>query len=134
MNKKIIASIVVFTIMYVGIVWFSSLMDAKSKPKEIFKYSELLPETTDEEIEIINQDGGEKYSFKLTNISEQYYYDYCYDLKEKGFTDVQYETNVSFGAYTDNGKYWVEAYYYNTDESSILVIVQKAKNYEDRRR
>lgn len=128
MNKKIIASIVVFAIMYVGIVWFSSFMDAKSKPKEIFKYSELLPETTNKEIEIINQDGGEKYSFKLTNISEQYYYDYCYDLKEKGFIDVRYETNVSFGAYTDDGKYWVEAHYYNTDESSILVIAQKAKN------
>ena len=106
-------------------------IDDESKSKELFKYAELLPDTKNEGMEILDQDGGEKYSFKLIDVSERYYYDYCYVLKEKGFIDVRYETNVSFGAYTDDGKYWVEAHYYNTDESSILVIVQEAKNYKE---
>lgn len=131
MKNKIIALIVAVCI---GIIWSSMLylcVDDESKSKELFKYAELLPDTKNEDMETLDQDGGEKYSFKLTNISERYYYDYCYNLKEKGFIDVRYETNVSFGAYTDDGKYWVEAHYYNTDESSILVIVQEAKNYKE---
>lgn len=131
MKNKIVALIAVVCI---GIIWLSVLrlcIDDESKSKELFKYAELLPDTKNKDIEILDQDGGEKYSFKLIDVSERYYYDYCYDLKEKGFIDVRYETNVSFGAYTDDGKYWVEAHYYNTDESSILVIVQKAKNYKE---
>ena len=126
MKNKIIALIAVVCI---GIIWLS--IDNEFKSKELFKYAELLPDTKNEDMEILDQDGGEKYSFKLIDVSERYYYDYCYVLKEKGFIDVRYETNVSFGAYTDDGKYWVEAHYYNTDESSILVIVQEAKNYKE---
>lgn len=131
MKNKIIALI---AIIFIGIIWLSMLclyMDDESKSKELFKYAELLPDTKNKDMEILDQDGGEKYSFKLIDVSERYYYDYCYNLKEKGFIDVRYETNVSFGAYTDDGKYWVEAHYYNTDESSILVIVQEAKNYKE---
>lgn len=135
-NKRIyieaVLIILVFVVFFVGLNYISNKKESEAEKKSLFKYSELLPDIEDGDVEIINQDGGEKYAFRLNDVSQQYYYDYCYSLKENGFIDVRYETNVSFGAYDNDGKYWVEAHFYNTDGSNILVIVQEAKNYKEK--
>lgn len=129
----IVALLLLLSITF-GTLSYIFMQDSESRPesKSLFKYSELLPDVEDDDVEIINQDGGGKYAFRLYDVSQQYYYDYCYSLKENGFIDVEYETNVSFGAYDNDGKYWVEAHFYNTDGSNILVIVQEAKNYKEK--
>lgn len=130
MNRKIKYLIIigfVFIIIF-GTLTFSNITGGKKPKYETFEYSTLLPDVEDMDIEIVNQDGGEKYAFKVLDIEDQYYYDYCLSLRDHNFSDVRYETQSSFGAYTEDGKYWIEAHYYN-DDKNMLVIVQESKNY-----
>lgn len=135
-NKRIyieaVLIILVFVVFFVGLNYISNKKESEAEKKSLFKYSELLPDIKNDDVEIIDQDGGELYSFKIKDTTKKYYYEYCYALKENGFIDVEYETNVSFGAYTDDGKYWVETHFYSNDGSDILVLVQKSKNYKEK--
>lgn len=80
------------------------------------KYADLIPDPAiifpNSDISIIDADGGKMYFFQVKNYEKEEYDAYVTGCKEMGFTSVSYEFETDggkmFGAYTENGEYWVE--------------------------
>ncbi len=98
------------------------------------KYSELIPDPkvifANGDISITDGDGGKAYIFEVTGYADGEYESYISECKEMGFNDVIYETNEKrssdFGAYTNDGKYWVEVSL-DKENDIIYVICQTSK-------
>jgi hypothetical protein len=78
-------------------------------------------------ISVTDGDGGKDYIFEVTGYADGEYESYISQCKEMGFTDVSYESSEEFGAYSEDGEYWVQL---NLDEakSIIYVICQASKH------
>ena len=82
------------------------------------KYADMIPDPSEifpnGSFLVLDEDGGKMYLFQITNNYTREEYDtYVDGCKEMGFTKVKYEINDDdgskwFGAYTEDGKYWVE--------------------------
>jgi len=98
------------------------------------KYAELIPDPKsvfmNSDISITDGDGGKAYIFEVTGYADGEYESYISKCKEMGFNDVTYETNekrsCDFGAYTKDGKYWVEVSL-DKEKDIIYVICQTSK-------
>lgn len=93
------------------------------------KFGPLIPDP-----EVIFQDGEitildhpSSYIFQVRNYTEDEYETYISKCKEMGFDDVSYESKNDggnmFGAYTSDGKYWVEVLMGN--DNGILAVTCK---------
>ncbi len=98
------------------------------------RYAELLPDPKsvfmNGDISITDGDGGKAYIFEVTGYADGEYESYISECQEMGFKDVIYETNEKrssdFGAYTNNGEYWVEVSL-DKEYDVIYVICQESK-------
>ena len=98
------------------------------------KYAEMIPDPkvifANGDISITDGDGGKAYIFEVTGYADGEYESYISECKEMGFNDVIYETNEKrssdFGAYTNDGKYWVEVSL-DKENNIIYVICQTSK-------
>ncbi len=98
------------------------------------KYSEMIPDPkvifVNGDISITDSDGGKAYIFEVTGYADGEYESYISECKEMGFNDVIYETNedksCDFGAYTNDGKYWVEISL-DKENNIIYVVCQTSK-------
>lgn len=94
-------------------------------------YAKMLPPIEEifknGEIQVLDSDGGDSYILWVTNFTDDEYIKYVEQCKEYGFNDVSYEiTGERFGAYTSDGKYWVQLS--KDPQGTISIIAQKAKN------
>ncbi len=98
------------------------------------RYAELIPDPKsvfmNGDISITDGDGGKAYIFEVTGYADGEYESYISGCKEMGFEDVIYETNEKrssdFGAYTNDGEYWVEVSL-DKENDIIYVICQTSK-------
>jgi hypothetical protein len=98
------------------------------------KYAEMIPDPkvifANGDISVTDGDGGKAYIFEVTGYADGEYESYISKCKEMGFNDVTYETNEKrssdFGAYTNNGEYWVEVSL-DKEKDIIYVICQTSK-------
>lgn len=116
---------------------------SKENPTEIplkeFKYANLLPDNSivfgyDCDILILDEDDGNYYIFEVSNVNSEQYKKYVLGCKEKGFQDVEYEDEdvlgQYFGAYTIDGKYWVELSW-DVETGKMEVCCNKSRNYKE---
>lgn len=94
-------------------------------------YAKMLPPIEEifknGEIQVLDSDGGNAYILWVTNFTDDEYSEYVEQCKEYGFNDVSYEIKGErFGAYTSDGKYWVQLS--KDPQGTISIIAQKAKN------
>ena len=88
------------------------------KSSDDIRYADMIPDPSEVfpngSFLVLDEDGGKMYLFQITNNYTREKYDtYVEGCKEMGFTKVKYEINDDdgskwFGAYTEDGKYWVE--------------------------
>lgn len=79
-------------------------------------YADLLPVTSDYfkdgKTNIIDQDGGTSYVFRITNYQDGEYESYVKACKDKGFNNVTYEGENDGGkmfyAYSNDKKYYLQ--------------------------
>lgn len=98
------------------------------------KYIEMIPDPESifktGKITVTDQDGGKAYIFNVTNYSDGEFESFVSGCKEKGFTDISYETShekgKDFGAYSSDGKYWVQVNL-DTENKIIYVTCQQSK-------
>lgn len=98
------------------------------------KYADMIPNPEsifkNGTVTVTDEDGGKAYIFNVTNYSDGEFESFVSGCKEKGFTDISYETShekgADFGAYSSDGKYWVQV---NLDSENkiIYVICQTSK-------
>ena len=91
---------------------------SETESTDDIKYADMIPDPSevfpDGSFLVLDEDGGKMYLFQITNNYTRDEYDaYVEGCKEMGFTKVKYEINDDdgskwFGAYTEDGKYWVE--------------------------
>ena len=101
----------------------------ESKPEPM--YSAMIPNPNDifqnGEVSIVDEDGGKAYIFQVRNYTDEEYQTYVSGCKDLGFTDISYESENEggkmFGAYTSDGKYWVEVL--SGNETGILAVTCK---------
>jgi hypothetical protein len=102
-------------------------------------YSSIIPDPkasfSGADISIVDGDGGTMYAFNITDYADGQYEEFVQGCQTMGFSDISYYTvnevtGIDFGAYTDNGKYWVRV---NLDSINniIYVICQTATQSED---
>lgn len=101
----------------------------KSKSNEI-SYVEIIPPVEDifknGEIHILDSDGGDMYALHITNFTDKEYNEYVEKCKEYGFNDISYDIKDDrFGAYTADGKFWVQVS--KDKEETISIICNKSK-------
>ncbi len=95
------------------------------------KYAGMIPDPAsifaNGKVTITDGDGGKAYIFEVTGYADGEYEAYISQCKEMGFEDVKYESSEEFGAYSKDGKYWVQL---NLDNKKniLYVICQKSKN------
>lgn len=94
-------------------------------------YAEMIPDPTsifaNGKITITDSDGGTAYHFQVTGYADGEYETYISQCKEMGFSDVSYMTDQDFGAYSKDGKYWVQLSIDNKKDI-LYVICQTSKN------
>lgn len=88
------------------------------------KYADMIPVPEDifknGNITITDADGGKAYIFEVTGYNKEEYASYVSECKSMGFSDISYETENDFGAYTSDGAYWVQV---NLDTSKEVIYV-----------
>lgn len=100
------------------------------------KYADLIPKPEDVfkngEVSIVDSDGGSAYIFQVRNFEDGEYESYISQCKEMGFTDVSYESENDggkmFGAYTEDGTYWVEVLLGNDNGILAVTCKESTKN------
>lgn len=77
-------------------------------------------------INVTDADGGTAYMFNVENYTEDEFHQYVDGCKEMGFTNIVYDLDTQFGAYSEDDAYWVQA---SIDESKnkIYVICQESR-------
>lgn len=101
------------------------------------KFADMIPDPKDifanGEISVVDQDGGKQYLFQVTNYTEDEVNTYIEGCKEMGFSEIKYDdTNDGgrmFGAYTEDGKYWVEVLMGN-DSKIVAVTCKISRKYK----
>lgn len=93
-------------------------------------YAGMIPDPkatfADGEVFVTDGDGGTAYIFEVTGYKDGEYETYISQCKEMGFKDVYFETSEDFGAYSEDGDYWVQLSV-DADKSIIYVICQTSK-------
>lgn len=100
------------------------------------KFADMIPDPKDifanGEVSVVDQDGGKQYLFQVTNYTEDEVNTYIEGCKEMGFSEIKYDdTNDGgrmFGAYTEDGKYWVEVLMGN-DSKIVAVTCKISRKY-----
>ena len=103
----------------------------ESKEETETKYASLIPDPKEYfeqgDITVVDEDGGKAYVFQVRNFQDGEYEAYVTKCKEMGFSDVSYESENEggkmFGAYTEDGTYWVEVLLGN--DNGILAVTCK---------
>lgn len=97
------------------------------------KYADLIPKPEkllgDVDILITDPDGGTAYIFQIKNATKEQFETYSAECEKYDFTDIRFQTDIAFGAYSPTGKYWTEVHF-DEEKSIIYVICQKSENYE----
>lgn len=101
------------------------------------KFASMIPDPDkifkNGDITITDPDGEEHYIFQITNFTEEEYDEYVSECKELGFDNITYDTKDDrgkyFGAYTQDGKYWVQTSL-DSENNMIYVICQESKHYD----
>lgn len=105
--------------------------DSETENTDDIKYADMIPDPYEVfpngEVSIIDADGGKQYLFQVTNYTVEEVNAYIDGCKEMGFNEIKYDdTNDGgkmFGAYTEDGKYWVEVLMGN--DSKIVAVTCK---------
>lgn len=103
-------------------------------PKEE-QYSKMLPKTEeyfeDCEVLVTDPDGGQYYSFQIEEgWSNEQSKGYIEAVIDCGFDDIiYYSDEFTFGAYTQDGKYWCQI---GTDNSGSLYVNCNRSNHNPR--
>lgn len=103
----------------------------ESKEETKVKYAEIIPKPEEYfkqgDITVVDEDGGKAYIFQVRNFQDGEYEAYVAKCKEMGFSDISYESENDggkmFGAYTEDGTYWVEVLLGN--DNGILAVTCK---------
>lgn len=82
-------------------------------------------------LEIVDPDGGKMYAFDVSGFEASEFEAYVNDCIEMGFNQPSYHTETLFGAYTEDGMYWVSVEVSSFDENLINVVCQKSKHAEE---
>ena len=93
------------------------------------RYADMIPSNDifkNGEFTIIDSDGGSTYAFSVTGFTDEEFKEYVAQCKELGFDDVTYDLDSRFGAYSTDGKYWVQLS--KESDGSLSIICQKSKN------
>ena len=104
---------------------------SETEATDDIKYADMIPDPyevfSNGEVSIIDEDGGKQYLFQVTNYTVEEVNAYIDGCKEMGFNEIKYDdTNDGgkmFGAYTEDGKYWVEVLMGN--DSKIVAVTCK---------
>lgn len=112
------------------------LNSTESEESSDIKYADMIPDPEkifeNGTISVVDKDGGKAYIFQVRNFEETEYETYVSLCKEMGFTDVSYETENDggkmFGAYTEDGKYWVEVLLGNLNGILAVTCKESTKN------
>lgn len=142
--KKIIA---IFALALIGLVGCSSaaneesstpassnsespVSQAASRPSNV-SYAAMIPDAEalfGVDSNITDPDGGTAYIFNIPEATIEQFQEYVAAVKEDGyFTDARYDTTASFGAYNEEGTYWVQVDF-DEDREILYVICQEARN------
>lgn len=113
-----------------------SVVESEESLEPDIKYADLIPKPEDifknGEVSIVDSDGGSAYIFQVRNFEDGEYESYISKCKEMGFTDVSYESENDggkmFGAYTEDGTYWVEVLLGNDNGILAVTCKESTKN------
>jgi len=87
-------------------------------------YAKLIPDPksifVNGVVSIEDPDGGTSYIFNVSNFKNGEFETYISECKKLGFNDVSYNTEKDFGAYSSDGKHWVQV---NLDKNKNLIYV-----------
>lgn len=108
----------------------------KSESIKEVKYADMIPDPVvhfkNGEISIIDSDGGKAYIFQVRNFQDGKYEAYVAECKEMGFSDISYDSENDggkmFGAYSEDGKYWVEVLLGNDNGILAVTCKESTKN------
>ena len=112
----------------------TSNIDSEEAPD--IKYADMIPNPEEifknGEISIVDKDGGSAYIFQVRGFEDAEYESYISMCKEMGFVDISYETENDggkmFGAYTEDGQYWVEVLLGNDNGILAVTCKESTKN------
>ena len=92
-----------------------------STPKEMFPGMKF---------DIPDPDDGDYYMYNVYGTSATDFSNYVEFCKDQGFTLAEWESDDSYGAYTEDGEYWIETYSQVTKEGvpCIFVCCNKSNN------
>ena len=89
-------------------------------------YANMIPDPllifVSGEMTVTDPDGGKAYMFFVTGYTQGEWSTYVEKCIELGFNDVQYNSETEFGAYTEDGKYWVQLGIDNDPDTEIVYI------------
>ena len=105
-----------------------------SEASEEISYASMMPDPAvifpNGTITITDGDGGTAYIFNVTGYADGEFESFVAGCKDLGFTQVEYETShdkgQDFGAYTEDGAYWVQVNW-DSENEIIYVICQESK-------
>lgn len=93
-------------------------------------YSSMIPNPeeifTNGIINITDEDGGTAYIFNVENYTEDEFHHFVEGCKEMGFTDIVYDLDAQFGAYSEDNEYWIQASIDET-KNKIYIICQESR-------
>ena len=112
----------------------TSNIDSEEAPD--IKYADMIPNPEEifknGEISIVDKDGGSAYIFQVRGFEDAEYESYISMCKEMGFVDISYESENDggkmFGAYTEDGQYWVEVLLGNDNGILAVTCKESTKN------
>lgn len=110
---------------------FSESSSGLTESETEIQYATLIPDPKEYfengDITMVDEDGGKAYVFQIKNFQDGEYEAYVEKCKEMGFSDISYESENEggkmFGAYTEDGMYWVEVLLGN--DNGILSVTCK---------
>ena len=89
-------------------------------------YADMIPDPNEifaeGSMSIIDSDGGERYSFQISNFTNDEYVSYVSECKELGFTDVLCDLETKFEGYTSDNKYFVSVQLYENDDQRVVNV------------
>ena len=135
-----------FTIMMAAMIFVAGCgTETKEEPKQEVKatitdvdteisYASMIPDPEavfeHGDISITDADGGKMYALEVHNFLDTEYDTYVAACKQRGFTDISYDTyherGADYGAYTKDRKYWVQVNL-DAEQNVIYIICQTSK-------
>lgn len=124
MKRKNVVLMFLLTILFIGCgkvekeISYATMIPS---PEEIFEFGEIT---------ITDPDGGDAYILNVVGFTEDQYISYIMECKDSVFSNIVYDTGMDFGAYSEDGRYWLQV---NLDDQNniVYIICQKSKNYEE---